>query len=90
MRSKTLAYRRGHRSVSLLFARLVAVTKYRRKVLTDAMVADLETLRRANPLTELGGELIECKARPTIVHVLLLHGLKSGRCWLLLVRVAAT
>jgi Transposase IS200 like len=51
-------YRRARHSVSLLHAHLVFVTKYRRKVFTDAMLTYCETTMR-EVCDDLGAELVE-------------------------------
>jgi putative transposase len=62
-------YRRTGHSVSLLYAHLVFVTKYRRRVFNDAMLTDCEhTLREV--CDDLAAELVEFNGEPDHVHLL--------------------
>lgn len=62
-------YRRSGHSVSLLYAHLVFVTKYRRRVFDNAMLTDCETTLR-EVCHALGGELVEFNGEPDHVHLL--------------------
>lgn len=66
------AYRRARHSVSLLHAHLVFVTKYRRKVFTDAMLTYCETTMR-EVCDELGSELVEFNGESDHVHLLVAY-----------------
>jgi len=63
-------YHRTGRSVSLLYAHLVFVTQYRRRVLTDAILTDCESTRR-EVCDALGAELVEFKCEADHVHLLI-------------------
>ena len=62
-------YRRTGHSVSLLYAHLVFVTKYRRKVFNDAMLIDYETVLRET-CTALSADLVEFNGEADHVHLL--------------------
>jgi len=62
-------YRRTGHSVSLLYAHLVFVTKYRRKVFNDAMLIDYETVLRET-CTALSADLVEFNGEDDHVHLL--------------------
>jgi len=62
-------YRRSGHSVSLLYAHLVFVTKYRRRVFNNAMLTDCETTLR-EVCVALGAELVEFNGEPDHVHLL--------------------
>lgn len=65
----TPTYRRARHSVSLLHAHLVFVTKYRRKVFTDAMLTYCETIM-GGVCADLGAELVEFNGEADHVHLL--------------------
>ncbi|WP_255774467.1 IS200/IS605 family transposase [Mycobacteroides abscessus] len=68
----TTAYRRNRHSVSLLHAHLVFVTKYRRKLFTDAMLMFTEiTMRQV--CAELDVELVEFNGEADHVHLLVAY-----------------
>lgn len=68
----TQTYRRARHSVSLLHAHLVFVTKYRRKVFTDAMLTYCEhTMREV--CADLGAELVEFNGEADHVHLLVAY-----------------
>jgi putative transposase len=64
--------RRARHSVSLLHAHLVFVTKYRRKVFTDAMLTYCETTMR-EVCDDLGAELVEFNGEANHVHLLVAY-----------------
>ncbi|WP_020576420.1 IS200/IS605 family transposase [Actinopolymorpha alba] len=66
---KRTDYRSTCHSVSLLYAHLVFVTKYRRRVLDPAMLTDCETTLR-QVCTALGAELVEFNGEADHVHLL--------------------
>jgi putative transposase len=68
----TQTYRRGRHSVSLLHAHLVLVTKYRRRVFTDAMLTYCENAMRS-VCAELGAELVEFNGEADHVHLLVAY-----------------
>ena len=55
--------------MSLLHAHLVFVTKYRRKVFTDAMLTYCQTIMR-EVCTDVGAELVEFNGEADHVHLL--------------------
>ena len=65
----TPTYRRSRHSVSLLHAHLVFVTKYRRKVFTNAMLTYCENTMR-EVCAELNAELVEFNGEADHVHLL--------------------
>lgn len=65
-------YRRARHSVSLLHAHLVFVTKYRRKVFTDAMLTYCETTMR-EVCDDLGAELVEFNGEANHAHLLVAY-----------------
>jgi putative transposase len=65
----TPTYRRARHSVSLLHARLVFVTKYRRSVFTDDMLTYCENIMRS-VCDDLGAELVEFNGEADHVHLL--------------------
>lgn len=65
----TQAYRRARHSVSLLHAHVVFVTKYRRKVFTEAMLTFCETTMR-EVCDDLGADLVEFNGEADHVHLL--------------------
>lgn len=65
-------YRRTRHSVSLLYAHLVFVTKYRRRVFNDAMLTDCEdTIRQVCGV--LGADLVEFNGEADHVHLLVVY-----------------
>ncbi|MPZ93590.1 MAG: IS200/IS605 family transposase [Propionibacteriales bacterium] len=62
-------YRRSGHSVSLLYAHLVFVTKYRRRVSNNAMLTDCETTLRT-VCDRLGAELVEFNGETDHMHLL--------------------
>lgn len=68
----TPTYRRARHSVSLPHAHLVFVTKYRRRVFTDAMLTHCEhTIRGV--CTDLDAELVEFNGEADHVHLLVTY-----------------
>ena len=65
----TQTYRRSRHSVSLLHAHLVFVTKYRRKVFTNAMLTYCENTMR-EICAELNVELVEFNRETDHAHLL--------------------
>ena len=65
----TQTYRRSRHSVSLLHAHLVFVTKYRRKVFTNAMLTYCESTMR-EICAELNVELVEFNRETDHAHLL--------------------
>lgn len=65
----TQTYRRARHSGSLLHAHLVFVTKYRRRVFTDAMLTHYEHTMRA-VCNDLNAELVEFNSQADHVHLL--------------------
>jgi putative transposase len=63
---------RSRHSVSLLFAHLVVVVKYRRRVLSPALRGQLSALW-TEQCEQLGAILVECNGEPDHVHLLLSH-----------------
>lgn len=68
----TQTYRRARHSVSLLHAHLVFVTKYRRRVLTDAMLTHCENTVRS-VCNDLNAELVEFNGEADHVHLLVTY-----------------
>lgn len=68
----TPTYRRARHSVSLLHAHLVFVTKYRRKVFTDAMLTYCQTTMR-EVCAKLDAELVEFNGEADHVHLLVAY-----------------
>jgi putative transposase len=68
----TQTYRRARHSVSLLHAHLVFVTKYRRKVVTDAMLTPCENTMRGG-CDDLDAELVEINGEADHVHLLVAY-----------------
>ncbi|MGH3970225.1 MAG: IS200/IS605 family transposase [Mycobacterium sp.] len=68
----TPTYRRARHNVSLLHAHLVFVTKYRRKVFTDAMLTFCEHTMRT-VCTEFDVELVEFNGEADHVHLLVAY-----------------
>ncbi len=68
----TQTYRRSRHRVSLLHAHLVFVTKYRRKVFTNAMLTYCENTMR-EVCAELNAELVEFNGEADHVHLLVSH-----------------
>lgn len=68
----TQTYRHARNSVSLLHAHLVFVTKYRRKVFTDAMLTYCETIMRG-VCADLDAELVEFNGEADHVHLLVAY-----------------
>ena len=68
----TQTYRRSRHRVSLLHAHLVFVTKYRRKVFTNAMLTYCENTMR-EVCAELNAELVEFNGAAAHVHLLVSH-----------------
>lgn len=64
------SYVRTRHSVSLLYAHLVFVTKYRRKVMNNAMLTDCENTIRYT-CTALDAELVEFNGEADHVHLLI-------------------
>lgn len=62
-------YRRTSHSVSLLYAHLVFVTKYRRRVFDNTMLTDAEHTLRDN-CNALNAEVVEFNGEPDHVHLL--------------------
>lgn len=65
-------YRRARHNVSLLHAHLVFVTKYRRRVFTDAMLTYCENTMRS-VCDDLNAELVEFNGEAHHVHLLVAH-----------------
>ena len=65
-------YRRARYSVTLLHAHLVFVTKYRRAVLTDAMLTSCQTTMH-EVCDDLGAELVELNGEADHVHPLVAY-----------------
>ena len=63
---------RSRHSGSLLFAHLVVVVKYRRRVLSPALRGQLRALW-TEQCEQLGAILVECNGEPDHVHLLLRH-----------------
>ena len=63
---------RSRHSVSLLFAHLVVVVKYRRRVLSPALRGQLSALW-TEQCEQLDAILVECNGEPDHVHLLLSH-----------------
>ena len=63
-------YRRSGHSLSLLYAHLVFVTKYRRRVFNNAMLDDCQTTLR-QVCDVLGAQLVEFTGEPDHEHPLL-------------------
>jgi putative transposase len=68
----TQTYRRTGHSVSFLHAHLVFVTKYRRRVFTDAMLTYCENTMRAVG-DDLKAELVEFNGEADHVHLLVAY-----------------
>ena len=68
----TQTYRRSRHRVSLLHAHLVFVTKYRRKVFTNAMLTYCENTMR-EVCAELNAELVKSNEETDHVHLLVSH-----------------
>jgi putative transposase len=63
---------RSRHSVSLLFAHLVVVVKYRRRVLSPALRGQLSALW-TEQCEQLGAIRVECNGEPDHVHLLRRH-----------------
>jgi putative transposase len=70
--AETDYYRRGGHSVSALYAHLVFVTKYRRPILSAAMLDFCEHTMRG-VCSDLGAELVEFNGEPDHAHLLVTY-----------------
>lgn len=65
-------YRHSRHSLSGLYAHLVFVTKYRRKIFTDTMLTFTEHTM-LGVCSELDAELVEFNGEPDHVHLLVAY-----------------